>query len=89
MVYFLGFRPYDFKDEETNRQIKGISLHFADNETQGATGFIPYKASVNDEQFNSLFGNDVNNFLMQPVQVSFNQKGKPTSIVIVQRPASK
>lgn len=85
MVYFLGFRPYDFKDEESGRQIKGVSLHFADNDSNDSTGFIPYKVSVSDDLFAQLFGNEAGNMVMQPVQVSFNQRGKPTAIAVLQR----
>ena len=87
MIYFLGYRAFDFKDSETGRQITGISLHFADDEQSESVGYVASKVSVNKERFAQLFGVDSKAFIMKPVQVGYDRYGKPVSIALV--PASK
>lgn len=83
MEIFLGARPYDFKDEETGRQITGVSVFFCDNEQQGATGYVPSKVSMSPEAFKTVFGDNYASMVMKPVAVSYNKRGKPEAVEVI------
>lgn len=76
MIYFLGIRAYDFKDQQTGRQISGVTVWLADDAVDGASGIIPIKTSLSQEDFNRLFSGFDTNTPMQPVKTSFNHSGR-------------
>jgi hypothetical protein len=89
MTYFLGSRAYDFTDEQTGRRITGVSVHFANSDENGAIGLIPFKATMTQEAYNKVFGTETASIaamVAKPVQVAFNEKGKPVSIAPAQAP---
>lgn len=84
MVYFLGARPYDFKDD-SGRQVSGVTVWFCDNEQESAYGVIPFKTSLSYERFITVFGSKENAAAMafHPVAAQFNRWGKPESVQLL------
>ncbi len=74
-VLFLGARPFDFEDEKTGRRIQGVSVHFAENGLEGATGYISEKVSMTNEAFAEVFGDSasVASMVSKPVRVTYNK----------------
>ncbi len=49
----LHIKPYSFKDEKTNRQVEGLSVHYLPTETldplteqNGTRGYLPVKETL-------------------------------------------
>ena len=86
MVYFLGARPYSFKDEETGKQIEGVTAWYCDDTGNEAVGFIPWKASYSHEAFAKIYGKlaELESLAFRPVELVCNRFGKPESVVFLE-----
>lgn len=85
MEMLLGARPYDFVDEATKRNISGVSVFIADDDAEGAIGFIADKVSMTNEDFKTVFGTlaDFGKVVTKPVVISYNKRGKPVAYELV------
>lgn len=84
MVYFIGARPYDFKDD-SGRQVSGVTVWFGDDEQEGGRGIIPFKTSMSHDKFIDVFGSYDNaaSMAFYPVKAEFNRYGKPMSVAVI------
>ncbi|EWM60205.1 hypothetical protein [Streptococcus thermophilus] len=58
-VLILGARPYDFTDENTGKQISGITLWvlpLTNEDPSNQVGLLPVKYSLTSEQFSVIAG---------------------------------
>jgi hypothetical protein len=87
MTVFLGARPYDFTDEKSGNRISGVSVHFAERDLEGVTGYVSDKVSMSHDAFAQVFGDSasVTAMVMKPVKVDYNKYGKPTSVTVIQQ----
>ena len=69
----LGYRPYDFKDEKTGRQVQGVSL-FTQFQALRTTGYETVKISVPKVPAN------IEDYLGAELNVDFDQNGKVLNI---------
>ncbi len=69
----LGYRPYEFKDRESGRQVEGVSL-YTQFESDGVTGYETAKLTV------ASVPEDIDNYLGIEVDIDFSPKGKVVQI---------
>ena len=58
-VLILGARPYDFTDENTGKQIAGVTLWvlpLTNEDSTNQVGLLPVKYSLTPEQFSVIAG---------------------------------
>lgn len=87
MYLILGARGYKFEDPETKKEVEGVTVWIADDQTPYSTGWIPFKASYSNENFEKIFGGFKNlaAIHMKPVSLSFNRFGKPDSYTLLEK----
>lgn len=85
MEMLLGARPYDFVDEATKRNIVGVSVFIADDDADGAVGYVADKVSMTNEDFKVVFGTlaEFEKIVTKPVVISYNKRGKPVGFQLV------
>lgn len=77
----VGFKPYDFRDEKTGRQVRGYSVWVTEEEdpSSGVCGLTAKKVSVN-------FDNLVNEFVPQvgaDVIFYYNERQKVIDVKVI------
>ncbi len=85
MEMLLGARPYDFVDEATKRNIAGVSVFIADDDAEGAVGYVSDKVSMTNADFKAVFGTlaEFEKIVTKPVVISYNKRGKPVAYELV------
>lgn len=55
-VIILGARPYDFEDQQTKKQVSGVSVwvYPMEERADGVNGVLPVKYSLTKEQYASI-----------------------------------
>lgn len=78
MEMLLGARPYDFENDKKER-ITGVSVFIADDDADGAVGYVADKVSMTNEDFKAVFGtlSEFGKIVTKPVAISYNKRGKP------------
>lgn len=84
MEMLLGARPYDFENDKKERVV-GVSVFIADNEADGAVGYVADKVSMTNEDFKTVFGTlaEFGKIVTKPVVISYNKRGKPVAYELV------
>lgn len=69
----LGYRPYEFKDRESGRQIEGVSL-YTQFESDGVIGYETAKLNV------ASVPDNVADYIGIEVDIDFSPKGRVVQI---------
>lgn len=60
MIFVLGANRYDFEDEKTGKQIRGVKLHYVDYGAEGdnenINGLIPSTETIEYSRFYEIEG---------------------------------
>jgi hypothetical protein len=80
MIFVLGARRYDFKDEQSGKQVAGVKLHFIDftsvDPNQDVSGFIPSTETLPFARFGEIDGPGFYN-----VTLGFDLSGRKPKVV--------
>ena len=80
MIFVLGINRYDFKDEQTGRQIAGAKLHYIDftskNDNENVSGNIPSTENLPYSMFNEIDGSG-----FYSVSLGFDLSGRKPKVV--------
>ena len=84
MEMLLGARPFDFENERKER-IAGVSVFIADDDAEGAVGYVADKVSMSNDDFKTVFGTlaEFGKIVTKPVVISYNKRGKPVGYELV------
>lgn len=69
----LGYRPFDFKDKDSGRQVEGVSLFTAYLE-DGVTGSASAKLSV------KAVPENIRDYIGCEIDVQFDQRGRAVQV---------
>lgn len=84
MEMLLGARPYDFENDKKERII-GVSVFIADNDAEGAVGYVSDKVGMSNEDFKAVFGTlaDFEKLITKPISIAYNKRGKPVGYQLI------
>jgi hypothetical protein len=83
-VKVIGISAFDFVDKKTNKNIKGVSIHYNEPiNPENGQGFKGGKYTVQEAYISKVLTSPIESYFGKEVEPVFNKYGSLDSLVIV------